>query len=120
LFLLSATSSPEWLLPVPAPQTPPFSTEEEDGVVRIRSGASIAGDLADLGVGVGSGEESKIKKKTTGERCRQVGAMDANDIFTLLANKIIQYFSVLSSNYFCVLSSTTNSSTVGLNWLDGS
>jgi hypothetical protein len=65
LFLLSETISPEWLLPLPAPQPPPFTTEEEDGVARIRSSASMAGDLADPRVGVGSEGESKIKRKIT-------------------------------------------------------
>jgi hypothetical protein len=86
LFLLSATTWPEWMFTLPAPQPPPFTAEEEeDGVTRIRSGDSMAGDLADPRVGVGFVEGSKIE--LTGERSREVGQWTQNDTFILFKIK---------------------------------
>lgn len=75
-------------------------------MARIGNGASMAGDLrtresvSDLG---------EVRAPDRWDQWTQ------NGMFTLLVNKINQYFPVLFSNYFCVLSSTTNFPTVGLN-----
>jgi hypothetical protein len=94
LFLLSATTSLEWLLPFPAAQLPPFTAEEEDSAARIGNGASMADDLrtresvSDLG---------EVRAPHRWDQWMQ------NGMFTLLVNKINQYLSVFISVYFLVL-----------------